>query len=321
MMEERQKPPYECGHPQYRRAMTDDQAALQAMAGMSHCLYTFWPQMVFFVSAFFTTAAQLQLIRERRHKIVMLHTESPYQDDEQMRRGQFADLNLLNDPSNIEAWKQLDGPVMYQPHSYDPEIHRPHANLLEKLADDGYESDFSFVGTMFTSRKEFFEKLREASGNFEGINVAMGGSGWSQDYMDGSPLLDYLGHPRDTSVDNKETARVYRNSKVGINFYRREGEDTHAGEGWAMGPREIEMAAAKLPFLRDPRGEGDEVLHMLPRYHSPEEAAEQLKWLLAHPNEREKMADEAFEAIRERTFLNHAKKLMGNLDKWGVFPA
>jgi spore maturation protein CgeB len=318
MLEERDKPPLACGHPSYRRAMTDDQATLQAMAGMSHCLYTFWPQMVFFVSAFFTTPAQLQLIRNRSHKIVMLHTESPYQDEEQMNRGQFADLNLLNDPASIEAWKQLDVPVMYQPHSYDPDLHRPHANLLEKLADEGYDSDFSFIGTIFESRKQFFEALREATDGFEGINVAMGGNGWSQEYMNGSPLLDYIGHPREMCVDNTETARVYRNSKVGINFYRREGETTFNGEGWSMGPREVEMAACKLPFLRDPRPEGDELLHMLPRYHSPEEAAEQLKWLLAHEDARQKMADEAFEAIRERTFLNHAKKLMKNWEDWGL---
>lgn len=49
-----------------------------AMQGLTHALYTFWPDVIMFVSAFFTTAGLFKLIRQRNHKIVILHTESPY---------------------------------------------------------------------------------------------------------------------------------------------------------------------------------------------------------------------------------------------------
>jgi hypothetical protein len=111
------------GRVETKQAMESEQVIQHATAGLMESCYLFWPDVIFFISAFFQNAATLQVLRKRNHKIVMLHTESPYQDDEQMMRGQFADLNLLNDPVNIEAWKELDVPVKYAPHSYDPDVH------------------------------------------------------------------------------------------------------------------------------------------------------------------------------------------------------
>jgi glycosyltransferase involved in cell wall biosynthesis len=309
------QPAYECGHHPRRRALTDDQAIYQAYEGLSHALYTFWPDLVVFVSAFYTRAATLQLVRSRNHKMVLLHTESPYQDEEQLLRAQFADLNLLNDPTNIKDYEDLGVPVEYMPHAYDPDKHYPRQGEL----DTEISSDFSFVGTVFPSRQEFFEEMFRL-GAFNDMNLAFGGSGWGLERMDDSPLLQFLGHPRDQCVDNSETARVYRNSRAGINFYRRESEESHTGEGVSIGPREVEMAACGLPFLRDPRPETDQVFPFLPSYSSPEEAAEKLKWLLADENRRADLGLQAREAIKHRTFLNNAKQMMRLLTDRQILP-
>jgi hypothetical protein len=66
------------GHSQFRKAMTDEQAILAAMQGLSHACYVMWPEVVLFISCFFVNAGTLQLIKSRGHKIVMHHTESPY---------------------------------------------------------------------------------------------------------------------------------------------------------------------------------------------------------------------------------------------------
>src|ERR1700733_1911770 len=90
--------PKPCSHGRIetKQAMPDPLHVTQhATAGLMETCYLFWPDVIFFISGFFQNAATLQVLRERNHKIVMLHTESPYQDDEQMVRGQFADLNLL----------------------------------------------------------------------------------------------------------------------------------------------------------------------------------------------------------------------------------
>jgi spore maturation protein CgeB len=301
-----------CGEVPTRQAVPDGVGVVTlALDGLYRDLLLFWPDVVFFVSAFYMTPAMLQVIRTRRRKIVMLHTESPYQDDEQMQRGQFADLNLVNDPANLEAWRQLDVPVAYMPHAYDPDVHYPDWNRK-------YEKDFTFVGTLFRSRAEFFSKM-----DFTGIDAEFGGSGWDlalNDYPElVQELLKYLGHPPGHCVDNDETAAHYRTAKCGINFYRRESEDEHAGQGWAMGPREVEMAACGLFFLRDPRPESDEVFgRCLPAFGSADEASQELRYWVANDPLRELRARQAYERIAARTFDNHAATALNLMEEAGI---
>jgi spore maturation protein CgeB len=309
-----------CGEKPTRQALDADGIMTLGMAGLTDPLYKFWPDVIFFISGFYMTAPLLQLIRTRRHKIVMLHTESPYQDQEQMVRGDFADLNLLNDPANIGAWKELDAPVAYMPHAYDPDIHYPN------WSPSRFEIDFTFIGTLFRSRAQFFSEM-----DFTGIDTAFGGSGWDlalNDYPElvskvvdterGHALIDYLAHPADHCVGNDETADVYRKTKVGINFYRREGEADQV-QGVAMGPREVEMAACGLFFLRDPRPEGDALFDgILPRFHSPEEASELMRYWVTHDEEREALARKAYERVASRTFDNNARAAMVLMEEAGI---
>ena len=157
--------------------------------------------------------------------------------------------------------------------------------------------------------------------DLSGLDVLLGG-GWPGLAQD-SPLREHLLDPeqRDTAVenmrctDNDVTAEIYRSARCGINFYRREGEDSWDGGGWACGPREIEMAACGLPFARDGRGESDELFPMLPAFTSPAEASDQVRWLLADDARREKAAAAARAAVADRTFTANAKRLLRLLDK------
>jgi spore maturation protein CgeB len=313
-LEDATQPPCDsCGQFPHRQGIPTNEGIMQmAMKGIAEAAYIFWPEVVFFVSAFYTTAPTLQLLRLRGHKIVMLHTESPYQDDEQMMRGQFADLNLLNDRCNLEDWKQLpDTTTAYMRHSYDPEVHFPADRAVTP-----YDSDFSFVGTAFKSRQKFFHdmKLHES-----GLDVTFGGNGWEHVLPEYEDILQFLGHPVDQCVDNDETARLYRLSRTGINFYRQEGESTHHGEGECMGPREIEMAASGLFFLRDHRPESDEVFgNILPAFESAEHATELLKYYVKHESLRETLATRARLAIADRTFDNAAVEAMRLMQQAGI---
>lgn len=294
------------GRPEMRRAMTDDQAIYAALQGLSHALYTFWPDVVVFVSGFWMSPGLLHIIRQRRHKIVILHTECPYQDDSQLERAQFADINVLNDAISLDRFSQLEGHAEYFPHAYRPSVHFPRPKGVE--LDPALAADLAFVGTGFESRIKFFEAM-----DLDGLDVLLGGF-WP-DVEPDSRLWKYIGHDTDLCVDNTETALIYRHAKAGINFYRREWENgMEVTGGWAMGPREVEMAACGLFFLRDPREEGDEVLSMLPTFRSPDEASEKLRWWLGHPDHREYAALKARETIADRTFTNHAKRLLGLLE-------
>ena len=64
-----------------------NQAQLATAGVLGEPATEFDPDIVFFVSAFFQNMNTLSLLRKRGVKVVMLHTESPYQDDEQLARG------------------------------------------------------------------------------------------------------------------------------------------------------------------------------------------------------------------------------------------
>lgn len=295
----------EAGLPIVRQAMTQEQAYTAATQGLTHACYTFWPDVIIFISAFFLNAATFQLLRQRNHTLVILHTESPYQDKEQLVRGQLADLNLLNDPVNLAQFREI-GPAEYMPHAFRPSIHHPRPGPVNpELA-----SDLCFIGTAFKSRIEFFEAM-----NLAGLDVLIGGNDWGS-IPDDSPVAPFvgsgLGNP--DCVDNPQAAELYRHARMGLNFYRRESEPDWDNRAWAMGPREVEMSAIGLPFLRDPRGEGDEVLPMLPQFAGPEDASEQLRWWLGHDREREEIALKARAAVADRTFTANAGRLLRMLD-------
>ena len=176
------------------------------------------------------------------------------------------------------------------------------------------ELDFTFIGTAFHSRGQFFNAM-----SFDGLRVSLGGNGWEMLAPEHRRLYDYLGHRPDQCVDNDETARIYRMAKTGINFYRREGEDEHKGEGWSMGPREVEMAACGLFFVRDPRPESDDTFgDILPSFSSPQEAEELLRWFITHDGGREDAARKAHAAIQHWTFDNRAKDACILMERIGI---
>jgi spore maturation protein CgeB len=285
--------------------MNDEDALRMAMQGISHAAFTFWPDAVIFVSGFFVTPGLMALLQQRRMKVVLLATESPYQEKMQLERAECSDIVLLNDPVNIEQYRELGAVAEYAPHAYRPSVHYPRTGPVNvDLA-----ADLAFIGTGFQSRIDFFERM-----NLDGLDVLLGGC-WPG--ASKSPLRRFMGHDIDDCVDNSEVAEVYRNAKCGINFYRREYDDADADSTavpWAMGPREVEQAACGLFYLRDPRAEGDSVLDMLPTFSSPEEAGDQIRWWLAHDSEREQAAYKAREAIADRTFTSNAKRLLELLE-------
>jgi len=112
----------ETGHPIVKNMFTEEGVFYAAMEGLSHALLTFWPDVVLCVSGFFLNAGTMQLMRMRNFKIVMLCTEAPYQDSEQLERGQLADLVLLNDPVNLGMFREHVR-AEYMPHAYRPSLH------------------------------------------------------------------------------------------------------------------------------------------------------------------------------------------------------
>jgi spore maturation protein CgeB len=291
----------EAGQGRFRKALNSTQATELAVDRLCAALYKTRPDVLLSVSGFFLPTALFDTARMYGTKVVIIHTESPYEDGRQLELAAHADLNFINDPTNLEKFRSV-APTHYMPHAYRPHIHKTGP------PDPVLACDLGFVGTGFPSRADFLERM-----DLAGLDVILAGN-WA--ILDEESLLRaFVPHDINECLDNKDTVSIYQSAKAGLNLYRREAETAHLAEGWAMGPREVEMAASGLFFLRDPRPESDELLGMLPTFDSPEDASEKLRWWLPKDSARQALAAQAREAVAFRTFDNHAADLLRYLEK------
>lgn len=287
------------GATEFRKAMSGKEAIELAVDRLAGALYKVRPQVLLLTSGFFIQHELLDLARRDGTRVVLLATEQPYETERELALAEHCDVAVLNDPTHLAAFQQVTT-AWYQPHSYRPSLHTPGP------ADPALACDMAFVGTGYPSRIAFLEAM-----DLDGLDVLLAGN-WQQ-LADESPLRPFVAHDLDECLDNAQTVEVYRSASVNLNLYRREAEHhTHVG-GWAVGPREVELAAVGAFFLRDPRPEGDGLFPSLPTFTSPGEAGELLRWWLAHPREREDAAAKAREAITDWTFDNAAARLLRNL--------
>jgi spore maturation protein CgeB len=213
---------------------------------------------------------------------------------------------VLNDPTNLDQYRlEINPNTHYFPHSYDPDIHHPGP------ADPDLVCDFGFVGTGFQSRVDFFEQV-----DWTGIDALFGGN-WRL-LEDNSPMIPLLAHDRLECMENTVTADLYRSCRVSANLYRKEHSDDGHADGWAMGPREVELAACGTFFLREPRPEGDDLFPMLPTFTEPAEFSDKLRWWLNHPTLAKDVAAAARAAIVDRTFTNTAARLLRIVEAAGT---
>lgn len=266
-----------------------------AVDSMLAAVYKFQPDLIVVVSGFFLHQSILQLLRARGHKLVLLATESPYEDDNQAALAPFYDLVVLNDPTNIGMYDN----AVYMHHAYDPAIHYKRKTILPE-----WRSDFCFVGTGYPSRIEFFEQV-----DFEGIDVALGGN-WQACDAD-SPLTKFVCHDRNHCLDNDDAHDLYSATKASANLYRREAQRPELSEGFAMTPREVELAATGCFFLTERRGENQQILPMVPTFTGPDDFGEKLRWWLAHDSVRDTVTRAAQRAVSDWTFTANARRLLG----------
>jgi spore maturation protein CgeB len=286
----------------FRRALSPDQAVERAAAGIYEDLYTIRPDVLMVISGFFLPPAVYTCARRAGVRIVVVHTEEPYEHDRQLRLAELADVNLIDDPTNLAAFQAVST-AAYFPHTYRPGVHTP-GPVVPDLA-----CDLGFVGTGYPSRVAFFESM-----DLTGLDVVLAGN-W-QGLAEDSPLRPLKPGPANQCLDNVDAVHLYRSMRCGINLYRAEATGQRGrADGVAISPREVEMAACGAFFCRQPRAEGDEVLDMLPTFAGPGEAGELLRWYLDHPGERQARAAKARAAIADRTFDNQAAALLRLLDQ------
>lgn len=284
---------------EFVRAFDPVEAATIASKGIEAAALEVWPDIVMVTSGFYVPPQVYDLLRARGMTVVLNYLEAPYEDDGQVAAAGHVDMLLVNDPTNLDMFRAVNPNTYYMPAAHDPEVHCPGPALPEAA------SDFCFVGTGFPSRIAFLEQV-----DWMGVDTFLAGN-WLY-LTDGSPLRKFLAHDIDCCCDNSEAVDLYRATKMSANLYRREGAgpSSHIGPGWAVGPREIELAASGTFFLRDPRPEGDELFSMLPTFDDPGDFSEKLRYFLARDGLRHSLAAAARAAVSDRSFISNARELL-----------
>ena len=194
---------------------TPVEASVVAADHLIAMLYRSWPDVVLVVTGYEIPPPAFDEMRSVA-RVVLHHTESPYQDDHIAKMAGAAHLHLCNDPSGAEALRSIGASATYVPHGFDPTVHYA----------DGRERDgrLVFVGTAFEERRALFAGL--------GAPTLLAGGFWKG--------LDHLTDPTlPIPLPNDRTADLYRSHALGVNLYRRSFVDRPelADAGWAMGPR------------------------------------------------------------------------------------
>lgn len=283
---------------EYRTALEYEAACALASEGILSACWKYGPDVVVVVSSFFIPPAIYEALRFRGVHVVLWLTESPYEDERQLPMAAYANTVIVNDPTNLDDFRAINPNTHYIPHGFHPEIHHNRNRTGE------YQ--FSFVGTGYPSRIEFFEKVDWPceplfAGNWQSVT-------------DDSPLLPFLLHERDQCIENEAAANLYRASVTSANIYRKEAMAADLVDGWAIGPREVELAACQTFFAREPRSEGDALFPMLPTFTEPGELADIIRWAQTHPDERFDAARQARAAVADRTFKDNAALLLRHID-------
>ena len=259
--------------------------------------FEWWPDLTVVVSGFYVSARTLNLLRARNLPTVIIFTESPYEDRDQAPLAAFADAVIVNDPTNLDLFREHNKHTYYLPHGWNPAKH-----YRRKVGPD-YASDVCFVGSAFPSRIELLEAV-----DWSGIDLALAGH-WSP-LRDDSPLRQYVAHDIDQCCPNDETVKLYSGTKASLNIYRKEAQRPDLVDGWAMGPREVELAALGTFYITEPRGENRERFSFVPTFDGPDDLSEKLRWWLAHDDDRTEVARKAQAAVAGQTFTEHAKRVL-----------
>lgn len=263
----------------------------------------FVPDIVLIISGYLLHRRAFDMVYKLGVPIVLLLTESPYQDDSQalMIKKGHVDLAFTNDKSSMG---NLPGLRAYLPHSYDPSIHYP----VE--VNRRYETDVFFHGTLWPERRELLSGLADLGPGERGSVIISGFDPCKQPKAESA---------RKDLIDNVELAKWYNGSKICINHHRtfvgtdEDGDQRHInGKAWSLGPRAYEIAACGAFQLCDnSRPELKEVFgDTVATYRNRTDLEDKIGYYLSHKSEREDMAQGAFNKLLRCSFDARTKRIL-----------
>ncbi len=250
----------------------------------------------------------IKLKLRRSPRIALVLTESPYDDREQLKWAQWADVCWTNERSSVAVLRQACPRTYYLPHAYDPARHAPQGLMLADPAIAHH--DAVFIGTMFQERIELLGAV-----DWRGLGCDFGLYGSVSLLPRRHALRRYLRGP---VMPNDEATALYHRAAIGLNVHR-----TSIGFGTAvpritgaesLNPRAYELAACGVFTLSDARAEGAELFgDAVPTFDGPDELAELTRYYLARPERRAALAAKLPGLVAGQTFAARGEQMLGQL--------
>jgi spore maturation protein CgeB len=275
---------------------SDADATYLASEGAIGRALRFQPDWVFIVAGMYFHPDVVVLLRRAHLRVAMLMTESPYDDEAQLRLVPYLDAVWTNERGSLAKFRALNPNSHYYQHAIDLSRHTPGAHLGD---ENEPAHDVVFVGTGWQERVDLLKGT-----DWSGIDLGLYGT-W-QMLGSRSRLRQYV---RGSTVPNARTAALYRRAKMGLNLHR-------ASPGAeSVNPRCYELAACGVPFTTDYRAEMAEVFgDLVPVFTTGSELRAVLDRYLAEPGERARLSRELLGCVAEHTFDARAKEILKVLE-------
>lgn len=228
-----------------------------------------------YLSGELVTPRTLQEIRNFRVPLVNLYLNDKENFVGRIRQGRamgmrdicrYFDLCWTSTVDALKKYRVEEAVPLYLPEGANPDIHRPHPG--------GETVDVSFVGQCYGNRPDIIHRLRK-----QGIDVKTYGYGWPE-----GPL----------SMD--EMVRLYSRSRINLGF----GGIAGHGSAYCLKGRDFEIPMSGGLYLTEYHPELERVYapDEIVTYRGFDDLVGKIRYLLAHPDEAEKIRERGFQRAR-----------------------
>lgn len=237
------------------------------------------------------------------YKTALVCTESPYETATwEAAAAQYYDVVFTCDRAALPLF-MLDRPdrVHYLPHAWRPGVHQPEGERADPC-------DVFFIGTRYPER-----------------DALLNGVGWDGiDFRD--KTLDYerqgIVAVTEQITENAIVARHYRSAAISLNMHRTSTmlhtteETSHIMPGAAesLNPRAYEVPACGGFLISDARAELQDIFgDCVPIYHDSASLETLIRYYLAHPDERNALAQAQHAAVQPHSWAHRARQALDYL--------
>lgn len=261
---------------------------------------------VFVISAMYLHPDAIIMMRRAGLKVAVLFTESPYQDNLQVKVSPLVNTCFTNERTSLPFLREYNKETYYIRHAYSPYRHYPSAyNESGEIP----QHDVVFVGSGFQERLDLFKAV---TNDWTKLGIDLGLYGTWALLPSRHKVRRFI---KGGVVKNSGATDLYKASKIGLNLYRTSidyhQKTEHILSAESLNPRAYELAACGTFSISNYRKEAVETFFTAqPTFETSEELTDIVNYYLTHEDHRQKAAKQVLERVQGHTFTARATEVL-----------